>query len=109
MLGYNLKGNPKEPLATVIDQANLSSTPIISVDVPSGLNSDTGQASVPTIKAEATLTLALPQTGLYQQRAKEFTGKLFLADISVPKQVYQKLGIEIPLLFENSEVIPLKV
>ncbi len=107
LLGFNISGKPKEPVASVITQANHSKSPILSVDIPSGLSGDTGQASDPTVKAQATITLGLPKAGLYQQRALPYTGKIFLADITIPKQVYQKIGIEVPTIFQKSEVIPL--
>ncbi|MBI2031035.1 MAG: NAD(P)H-hydrate epimerase [Candidatus Levybacteria bacterium] len=100
LLGYNLKGNPEEPIATLIRLANKSRKPILAVDIPSGLSGDAGEASEPTIKATATLTLALPKVGLQKDMAKEYVGELYLADLSVPAVVYRKLGIDVPILFE---------
>jgi len=105
LLGYNLKGNPKEPIATLIRLANKSRRQILAVDIPSGLSGDTGDALEPTIKATATLTLALPKVGLLTEKAKEYVEELYLADLSVPAAVYRKLGIDAPVLFEHEDIV----
>jgi len=92
LIGYSLQGPPREPIASLIRAANRASAPVIALDVPSGLDGDSGQAFDPTIKAATTLTLALPKAGLLQPAAQDWVGDLFLADISVPVQVYQQLG-----------------
>jgi len=61
---------------------------------PSGLDGDSGQAFDPAIMAATTLTLALPKAGLLRPAARDWAGDLYLADISVPVQVYQRLGAE---------------
>ncbi|MBI2430593.1 MAG: NAD(P)H-hydrate epimerase [Candidatus Levybacteria bacterium] len=105
LIGYDLKGNPKEPIATFIAKANESEKPILAVDIPSGLNGNTGQPYTPTIKAHATITLALPKVGLLTDSAKQNVGELYVADLSIPKTVYEKIGIEVPIIFEKEEVV----
>lgn len=105
LLGYNLQGNPREPTATLISFANKSQRPILAVDLPSGLDADTGQPYTPTIKAYATITLALPKVGLLAKKAKDYLGDLYLADLSVPRTVYEKIGINVPVIFEKAEVV----
>lgn len=105
LIGYDLKGNPREPIATFITKANESEKPILAVDIPSGLLGDTGEATKPTIKAATTLTLALPKVGLLTEKAKEYVGELYVADLSVPSAVYKKLGINIPILFAREEIV----
>lgn len=105
LLGYNLQGKPREPIASLINLANDSQKPILAVDIPSGLSGDDAKASNPTIKANETITLALPKTGLLKDEAKPYVGELFVADLSVPREVYEKLNIEVPTLFEKSEII----
>lgn len=105
LLGYNLKGNPKEPIATLIHLSNIAPVPILAVDIPSGLDGNTGQPHAPTIKAKMTITLALPKVGLLTDSAKQNVGELYLADLSVPAVVYKKLGIDVPVLFEHEEIV----
>lgn len=45
------------------------------------------------------MTLALPKIGLRTSEASEYVGDLYLADISVPPQLYSRLGIKIPSIF----------
>ncbi len=105
LLGYSLKGNPRPPIDTMIEDANQSGMPILSVDIPSGLDGNTGIAADSTIKASTTLTLALPKVGLTQDAAKHYVGELYLADLSVPSTIYKKLGINIPDMFEHEEIV----
>lgn len=105
LLGYNLKGSPREPIATFITKANESNTKILAVDIPSGLQANTGKPLMPTIKADTTITLALPKVGLLTEKAKGYVGELYVADLSVPKTVYEKIGIDVPIIFEVEEVV----
>ena len=52
-----------------------------------------------TVKATATMTLALPKAGLAVLGAEEFIGELYLADIGVPAAVYRRLGVEVGPIF----------
>jgi NAD(P)H-hydrate epimerase len=56
------------------------------------MNATTGEAYDPCIKAATTLTLALPKTGFLAPSASPYVGDLYLADISIPRKVYQSFG-----------------
>lgn len=90
IIGYNLNGAPHGVLLDLIKWSNSFSAKIISLDIPSGVDSNTGESPGDYIKAYATLTLALPKLGLMPEK----TGKLFLGDIGIPKKAYDKIGIE---------------
>lgn len=105
LIGYSLSGSPRGAAATLIEWANRQPAPILALDLPSGLDSTTGQAFAPVIRAAATLTLALPKTGLLQPAAAPYVGELFLADISVPPELYARMGISVPPLFAESDII----
>jgi len=105
LLGYNIQENPKEPLASLIRSANNADKPVLAVDIPSGLNGDTGEASDSTMRATTTLTLALPKVGLLTDKARDYVGELYVADLSVPEAVYEKLNIHIQNIFEHEEII----
>jgi NAD(P)H-hydrate epimerase len=94
LIGYSLQGPPREPIASLIRAANHASAPVIALDVPSGLDGDSDQPFDPTVRAATTLTLALPKVGLMRSAARDRVGDLYLADISVPVQVYRRLGVE---------------
>lgn len=105
LLGYSLDGPPREPEAGIIRFANAHSTPILALDLPSGLDPDTGLPNDPTIRATRTLTLALPKVGLLRPEAAKWVGELWLADISVPPRVYAPLGIAPGPLFAETDLL----
>lgn len=90
LLGYNARGDPKEPLAGLIRGANLSRARTLAVDLPSGLDATTGEPGSPCIKADSTVTLGLPKTGFLNPEARDYVGTLYVADISFPDQIYRK-------------------
>ena len=105
IFGYSLSGPPIGRSAELIQAANASGVTILALDLPSGLHPDTGEALEPAIRATATVTLALPKAGLLMPRARTWTGDLYLADISVPEQVYRRLGLEVGPIFARSDLI----
>jgi NAD(P)H-hydrate epimerase len=105
IIGYGLQGNPRSEAAQVIRLMNDSVKPIIALDAPSGLDTTQGIPGDPCIKAAATMTLALPKTGLMTADAQSVTGDLYLADISVPPSLYQHLGLEVPPLFSTDTIV----
>jgi len=106
LIGYSLSGSPRGTTADLIRLANRHPAPILALDIPSGMQGTTGQAFEPTIRAAATLTLALPKQGLRISGAKKFVGELYLADISVPPELYTapNLGLTVGALFAESDI-----
>lgn len=108
LIGYSLAGAPRGAAAMLITAANETDAPVLSLDVPSGLSASSGEVHEPTIRASATLTLALPKHGLLGERARDFVGELYLADIGVPPTLYVKLGLEDPgPLFADGDIVQL--
>lgn len=105
IIGYSLSGSPRGAAAQLIEWANRQPAPVLALDTPSGLDVTSGTAHDPTIRATATLTLALPKQGLLTPEAKKFVGELYLADISVPPELYARMGIPVPPLFVEREII----
>ncbi len=70
LLGYNQKGDPRARVAELVKMANQSDAPILSLDIPTGLDPDKGIPNNPCIGATETLTLALPKKGLLRPEAK---------------------------------------
>lgn len=97
LIGYGLSGDPQGATADLIQLANSHPAPILALDAPSGLDAGSGQVYHPCIRADATMTLALPKAGLFA--APQVVGDLFLADISVPPVLYEDLGIDLPPIF----------
>ena len=103
LIGYSLRGDPRGRAAELIRWANEQAAPVCSLDVPSGLDATTGDIRDPCIRATATLTLALPKTGL--AGAPRVVGELYLADISIPPVVYANLGIEFGPIFYLGSIL----
>jgi NAD(P)H-hydrate epimerase len=105
MLGYGGSGDPRGMIAEWIERANRSGKPILALDTPSGLDTTSGTPGNPCLHAAATLTLALPKTGLFSAEARLFTGSLYLADIGVPPGLYQKIGISLGPIFSSESIV----
>lgn len=90
IIGYSLQAAPRGAAQQLIQWANSTKLPVLSLDVPSGVDSTTGETAGDSVRATRTMTLALPKTGLLPN----CTGQLFLADIGIPPGVYQKLGLD---------------
>jgi NAD(P)H-hydrate epimerase len=108
MIGYGLTGNPRGLIAEWIRKVNASGRPVLALDTPSGLDTTTGLLGQPCVRASVTMTLALPKTGLFSAKAATYIGELYLADISVPPQLYEKLGIEVPAIFNYGPIIKIE-
>lgn len=85
MLGTGAHGKPRFPIADIIDCVNSARKATFAVDIPSGLDGDTGEVVSNAIRAEITCTLAAYKMGFTCSGAQEYTGKIFLADIGVAK------------------------
>ena len=88
LIGYSLRGTPRGRVAALIDLCNQCGLRVLSLDVPSGLDATTGEDRGLMVRADRTLTLALPKTGLRQA-----PGDLYLADIGIPPEVFHRLGL----------------
>ena len=109
LIGYSLRGAPRDAFGGLIRWANDQPAPTLALDVPSGLDATTGTAHDPAIRAAATLTLALPKTGLRAPAAATHVGELYLADISVPPGLYARPGLELAVgpLFAAHDILRL--
>jgi NAD(P)H-hydrate epimerase len=101
LIGYSLHGDPSGHTAELIDWANSQGGPVLSLDVPSGLDVTAGKASHPCVSAAATMTIALPKLGLRNVQI----GDLYVADISVPAALYRQLELDVPVLFRDDTLV----
>lgn len=107
LVGYGLRGTPRGWTAAMIDRINALSAPVIALDVPSGLNATTGEPADPCIRAAATMTLALPKTGLLAPTSKPYVGDLYLADIGVPAALYAHIHLDVGPIFSRRSLLRL--
>ena len=87
IFGTGLRRPVVGEIADVIEGINRLPVPVIAVDLPSGLDADTGQPLGACVRADKTVTIGFPKRGLLLHPGAEFAGKLEVADIGFPKQV----------------------
>jgi NAD(P)H-hydrate epimerase len=105
LLGFNAKGPPRGTILDLVTAANRSASPKLAVDLPSGLDADSGAAAGQAIHAAATVTLALPKSGLLAPAATALVGDLLLADIGVPHLAFAKLGLDTSRCFTEADLV----
>lgn len=109
VIGFRLRGDPRGKARDLIQLANSSAAPILSLEVPSGVDAEDGRCYTPHIRAAATLTLALPKAGLLKVPARSACGRIFTADISVPAALYAEVGIDAPAIYATDPLLELVV
>ena len=87
LLGTGARGDPRPPLDAVIDRLNASGVPILAVDLPSGLDCDTGEPARHTIRAAVTCTFVAAKPGFFAPGAEQYTGRLHVLDIGAPRKL----------------------
>ena len=95
IFGTGLRGAVRDPIATFVDAINNLSTPILSVDLPSGLDADSGNPLGICVRADRTVTIGLPKRGLLVHPGAELAGKLEVVDIGFPTQVIDAQDIKV--------------
>jgi ADP-dependent NAD(P)H-hydrate dehydratase / NAD(P)H-hydrate epimerase len=88
MLGTGLAGDVRGDYVTAIDAVNATGVPVLAVDIPSGLCSDTGRVLGAAVRADLTVTFIGLKRGLFTMHAPDFTGAVQLSDLGVPPEVY---------------------
>jgi NAD(P)H-hydrate epimerase len=96
LLGTGARGEPRPPLDAVIDQLNAAAAPKLAVDLPSGLDCDTGQPSRHTIRAAETCTFVTAKAGFFAPAAAGYVGRLHVLDIGVPRKLIERIAAETP-------------
>jgi NAD(P)H-hydrate epimerase len=109
LLGFSTRSAPTGTVGQLIRAIRTAGSPVLAIDLPSGLHATTGEPYDPTVRAISTLTLGLPKTGLLEQSAAAYTGDLWLADIGIPLAAYAAAGIDLAPIFARDEFIPLAV
>ncbi len=109
IFGTGFKGDVEGIYADVIDAINDSEGIVVSVDIPSGVNSDTGEVGTTAVTADFTVTMAFPKLGHFLYPGKLYTGELVVANIGIPEDLaYEKVR---RLLIDGelvSDLVPLR-
>jgi NAD(P)H-hydrate epimerase len=91
LLGTGARGEPRAPLDRVIDQLNAAALPTLAVDLPSGLDCDTGVPAGHTIRAAHTCTFVAAKPGFFAPGAGQYTGQVHVLDIGVPRKLIEEV------------------
>ncbi len=106
LLGTGLDRDVAGPFARVIDAMNRAPCPVLSLDVPSGIDADTGRALGVAVHADVTVTFAHPKLGLLTPRGLAHSGRLEVVDIGVPGRLVEHVGHS-AVTVEASDLSPL--
>lgn len=102
IFGTGFHGSVNEPIGSIIYKANQSGLSIIAIDIPSGLNGETGETHGEAIKASATAFLGLPKTGFFFREGWNCVGDLLHVDFGLPEKFLQDIDSELILLAKTS-------
>ena len=98
LFGTGFHGVARAPFASVIKMANRSDLPIIAVDIPSGLNGETGEVEGDAICATETVFLQLPKTGFFLQEGWNYVGKLHTVDFGLEDKYIEEASADLFML-----------
>jgi NAD(P)H-hydrate epimerase len=92
LLGTGFRGDIRQPLAGIIDSINQSTRMgVVAVDVPSGLECNTGQPANACIRADLTITFVADKAGFQSAPGREYVGRVRVADIGAPPAIVQRV------------------
>jgi ADP-dependent NAD(P)H-hydrate dehydratase / NAD(P)H-hydrate epimerase len=93
LLGSGLKGEVRGPYEKAIEAINASAASVLAIDVPSGLDVDTGQILGDAVQADATITFIGRKPGLYTNKGPAYCGELHCNDLDIAKSLFTKIKI----------------
>ncbi len=96
LLGTGTTGEPRFPLNLAIDAINAAQKPTIAIDLPSGLNADSGVTAKFTVRAAHTLTFVAEKTGFASAAARACLGHVHILDIGAPRVLVEAIMRENP-------------
>lgn len=108
LIGYGLEGPPTGMAAAITELAEAGHRPTLAIDIPTGVNANTGDVSQPAIHATTTVMLDLPKRGLLGANCRACVGELYLADLGIPRAVHERLGIASGPVFSEGPIVRLR-
>ena len=104
LLGTGIRGAPRSPYDQAIERANAAGKPVLAIDVPSGVNADTGAVAGAAIRAAVTISFITRKIGIYTGAAVSLVGEREFADLGVAENVYDQPRV--PLLRWRHDLLP---
>lgn len=91
LFGTGFHGAMRPPFDHVIQQLNAAPARRLAVDLPSGLDANTGEAATPTFRADHTVTFVAPKVGFLSRAAESYVGSVHVADIGAPRRMIESV------------------
>lgn len=91
LLGTGASGNPRAPMSNWIECANASAGFRLAIDIPTGINADSGDRATPYFKADATLTFVALKPSMHSPHSSQTYGSLTVLPIGIPEQQIKEL------------------
>jgi NAD(P)H-hydrate epimerase len=104
LFGIGIRLPLRDPAPQIIEAMNATRVPVVAVDVPSGLDADSGAGRESAVRASATITLVAPKTGL---RGAANAGRILVADIGMPLAVFSTERAALAALYQIGDVVEL--
>jgi NAD(P)H-hydrate epimerase len=92
LFGSGLRGPVRPPFDRVVEAINGSGARVLAVDIPTGLDADTGRPQGPTVRAAHTATIAAPKAGFAAPGAVGWLGQVHVIDMGVPRRLLEEFG-----------------
>ncbi len=107
LFGTGFKGKVPEPMKNVVFAVNVSEAYVVAVDIPSGVEADTGRIGGAAVEAEETVTFGLPKLGCVLYPGAAYAGELITVDIGFPQEITGEAGrISVPSPKEMAALLP---
>ncbi|MBN1863785.1 MAG: NAD(P)H-hydrate dehydratase [Victivallales bacterium] len=101
LLGTGVRGAPRAPFDKWIAAVNSSGFPVVSLDIPSGLDGDTGETHGVAVRADLTVTMGLPKQGMVIGHGPELCGMVKCVDIGIPEECLSRVSNNVEMIFEQ--------
>jgi NAD(P)H-hydrate epimerase len=108
VLGYRSRGAPHDEVAMLLDRIAGAEDRTLSLDLPSGMDPDTGTSPPGGVRSRATMTLALPKVGLLTEAGRAQAGEIYLADIGLPAALYARMDVTVDAPFSTGRIVRLE-
>jgi NAD(P)H-hydrate epimerase len=92
IFGTGLTDAPRDPFPQIVDAIRAHGAPVLAVDLPSGLDCDTGRPPGACVRATRTVTFVAEKTGFANPVARQYTGEITVADIGCPRELIEEVN-----------------
>lgn len=94
LLGTGVRGPLQGLMAQIVARLNESGRPVVAVDLPTGMNADTGEVAGPCVQAQLTIPLGCRKQGLLFSPGREFAGEVMVVEIGFPEMAFRQVAAE---------------